>query len=338
MKIGILRLPHQNARYYESTRDLMHSELEIMLKGMDLDVQDMAYETIEDLELLTFVCESMTEALKDCLNRVSNAFVVFECHGDMLKPIIGKKQTYFKEDLSSILKYQGKTNEDFTKMMINIGVFSSKFAKDFQSDLMVFDPMCGRGTTLYESLILGYNASGIEVKKGEILELNKYLLRYLKYNRLKHAHSHQNIVLGSKKHGVKYSLETANDNGAYKKGDIRTLQYAIGDTREANLYYKKNSFHTMVTDLPYGVQHVGRGKEAPEGLSDILDQAMPEWHKLLKPGGTLVIAYNAMTLKRDVMVKLMAKHNFKVMNEPPYDAMEHWVEQAVSRDIIVGMK
>lgn len=333
MKLGILRLPHQNARYYESTRDLLIAEVKIIL-GQDLSLQ---YEYIEGLELLTFEID-FNQNIKEKLNRVSNAFVVFEIIDKMLKPIIGHKSTYFNTDLSSILKYQGKTNEDFTKMMINIGIFSSRFAKEFDQDLKVFDPMCGRGTSLYESLILGYHASGIEVQKNEILELNKYLLRYLKYNRLKHHHSHQTIIDQGKKTGVKYTLETSSNNDAYKAGNKRSLQYAIGDTRQANLYYKKNSFHTMVTDLPYGVQHVGRNKGQMEDLAKIIDEALPEWHKLLKAGGSLVIAFNAMTLKREVLVTLLNKHQFKVLNKGLYLEMEHWVEQAVSRDLIVAIK
>lgn len=334
MKIGVLRLPHQNARYYEATRELLVNEVNIIF-NQDIN---STYETINELELLTFEMV-YSEKIKSKLNRISNAFVIFEITEDnLLKPLIGKRSTFFNEDLSSILKYQGKTNEDFTKMMINVGIFSSEFSSQFDETLRIFDPMCGRGTTLYESLILGYHASGIEVQKNEILELNKYLLRYLKFNRLKHHHAHQNIVFKGKKSGVKYTLETSTDNDQYKAGNKRTLQYAIGDTRQANLFYKKNSFHTMITDLPYGVQHVGRNKEQMEDLSTIIDGALDEWYKLLKKGGTIVIAFNAMTLKRDVLVGLLSKHNFKPLNEGPYLNMEHWVEQAVSRDIIVGLK
>jgi tRNA G10 N-methylase Trm11 len=270
--------------------------------------------------------------------QLSSNYILFEIHGDLLKPLNGSKSPYFKKDLSSILKYSGKTNEDFTAMMINVGIFSSAFANDFQAPLQILDPMCGRGTTLYQGLIMGYNVSGIEINPKDCEEIDKYLKRYLKFHKYKHESSHQTIVVNKKKQGTKYTIETANTVENYKKKDRRKIQFASGNTLNVNDYYKKDSFHVIATDIPYGVQHSASSKEKFVDMEKLLGQAAFAWHKVLKKGGTVVISYNNFTLSKDSLKAIFEKAGYKTLTQPPYDGFEHWVEQAVNRDIFVAQK
>jgi LysM repeat protein len=338
MKYGILRYPHQNARYFEATKHLLVSELRVMMAALKIEATLGDYERISGVELYCFEIDDLTERALTALLQLSANYILFEIHGNMLKPLNESKCPYFNKDLSSILKYSGKTNEDFTGMMINVGIFSSKFAKDFKTPLQILDPMCGRGTTLYQGLIMGYNVSGIEINAKECEEINNYLKRYLKYNKYKHEASHQTIVIDKKKKGKKYTIETADTTENYKKKNRRRIQFASGNTLDANDYYKKDSFHVIATDIPYGVQHSGTSKDNFIDMEKLLGQAAFAWHKVLKRGGAVVISYNNFTLKKDVLCQLFEKAGYTPLVDAPYDGFEHWVEQAVNRDLFVAIK
>ncbi len=338
MKYGILRYPHQNARYFDATKNLLVNEFKVMMEALAIDVDGQGYETLSGIELFCFELETLSETTLKALLQLSSNHILFEIHGDLLKPLNETKVPYFKTDLSSILKYSGKTNEDFTGMMINVGIFSSKFAKAFDTPLQILDPMCGRGTTLYQGLIMGYNVSGIEINPRECDEIDKYLKRYLRFHKYKHDASHQTIVVDKKKKGKKYTIETANTIENFKAKDRRKIQYASGNTLDINDYYKKDSFHVIATDIPYGVQHSGTSKDTFVDIEKLLGEAAFAWHKVLKKGGTVVISYNNFTLKKETLQKLFEAAGYTALMKAPYDGFEHWVEQAVNRDIFVARK
>ncbi|MCK8058674.1 MULTISPECIES: TRM11 family methyltransferase [unclassified Fusibacter] len=338
MKYAILRKPHQNVRYFEAIKTLMVNEVIITAKGLKAQISVPVYESIGGLELLTFTCDELTPEFQSALGRVSSNLILFEVVGELLRPVMDGLKTYFPEDLSRILKYNGKTNEDFTSLMLTVAVMSSDFAGEFDQKLSILDPMCGRGTTLYESLIRGYDSAGVEQDKQAVSEVDKYLKRYLKYGKYKHEASHQTIHLSGTKNGTKYTIETADSAEHFKAKDRRTVQFASGDTAEVNKFYKKNSFHSVLTDLPYGVQHKGGERGVWVDLTQTLKKAGPEWFKMLRRGGTLVIAYNTYHLKRSELDPIFEAAGFTALNTGVYANFEHWVEQAVNRDILVYKK
>lgn len=338
MKYGLLPMPHPNARYQEATRHLLINELEITFKGIGFAFDKMAYETFSGLTLLTFESEPLKQDVLALVERLSAYQALFSCHDDCLRPLGGVWQPYFPKDLPAILKYSGKTNEAFTHLMIQVAIMSGGFAGQASDQLMVLDPMCGKGTTLFQSMVLGYDCAGIEQDPQAIHGLDTYLKRYLKHDHYKHATEHQTILFEGKKIGVKHTLKTANDVSAYKAGDTLTVQYAQGDTTYANVFYKKNSFHALVTDLPYGVQHKGGLKGQMTSMPALLKSAAPAWKKVLKPGGVIVIAYNTHHFDRLEVDEVFIKEGFKCLKEDVYGRFEHWVEQAVNRDLLVYLK
>jgi len=337
MKYGILRYPHQNKRYFDSTSELLVNEFNITAEALDMPFENVKYEIIGGVELLTFETETLTGTHLEAVHRLSAGFVLFRFENGAMIPMNEGKSTYFKKDISSILKYSGKTNEDFTGMMINVGIFSSKFAKSFEGPLNILDPMCGRGTTLYEGLIRGHNVSGVEIKKAECQEIDKFLKRYLKFHKYKHDSAHQTIHTKDGK-GMKYTIETANTIENYKAKDRRRIQFANGNTLFANDFYKKDSFHVIVTDVPYGVQHQGASKSKPIDMLQLLSDASHAWKKVLKKGGTVVISYNAYTLDKVKLQEAFENAGYDVLTEGVYGNFEHWVEQAVNRDVFVARK
>jgi len=332
MTFGILRYPHQNQRYYEASAIFVENELTLILENLKQPHKCLGYKLYGGLSLYTFEMARPDAKVWQALYRMSTAMAFFEIEGDCLKPHLEGRSTYFKDDLASILKYSGKTNEHFTALMINAGVFSSAFATSFDTPLTIFDPMSGKGTTLFQALIKGYHSMGVEKDKNACVEMNQYFKRYLKYHQYKHEAKHQTIMQAGKNKGTKYTMITADTKEHFKKGETRTVQYSCGDTRDANLYYKKNVAHVMVADLPYGVQHGGMA------LMKVLSEAAKPWFQMLKKGGALVIAYNTHQMKREELATCYEAAGFKICSEGVYNQFEHWVEQAVNRDLLIVTK
>lgn len=340
MKYGILLYPHPNKRYFEAMKPLCVNELKIMTQCLHEQVSNINYEEIEGLELLTFESGELSHEDKGVINSMSSKQAVFEIKTDgCLKPVRFSDKYYFKEDMSNILKYKGKTNEVFTDMMINIGVFSSAYAENFNEPLNILDPMCSKGTTLYQSLIKGYNAYGIDIDKKDVEEATSFIKRYFEFHHYKYNVKKDTIICHGKKGGTKFSYETADSAENYKKEDRRKILIANGNTIAiSDIYPKKETFHSIITDLPYGVQHASENSSQIIRIEDLLRDALKGWYKVLKTGGTIVLAYNTFTLKRTDISEILCQHGFRVLNEEPYNNFEHWVEQAVNRDIIVAIK
>ncbi len=54
MKFGVLRYPHANKRYFDSTRMLLKCEFEIIVNAVGIQVTNMGYEAIGGVELFCF--------------------------------------------------------------------------------------------------------------------------------------------------------------------------------------------------------------------------------------------------------------------------------------------
>ena len=89
----------------------------------------------------------------------------------------------------------------------------------------------------------------------------------------------------------------------------------------------------MVTDAPYGVQKGTAGRQ--DSIGGTIAAALPGWHSVLKPGGVLAISFNTHVTKRDALIRLMEKAGFEAVQT---ENLEHWVEQAISRDVILARK
>jgi len=120
----------------------------------------------------------------DILDKISElSFVlgIFEKKNELLKPIAKTNIEFVNNNISSLLKYSGKTNEYFTKLMINIAANLI----DKNENINLLDPICGKGTSLYEGLIKGYNCYGIEIASKVVEEIFIFLKKFLEKERYK---------------------------------------------------------------------------------------------------------------------------------------------------------
>ena len=69
-----------------------------------------------------------------------------------------------------------------------------------------------------------------------------------------------------------------------------------------------------------------------------MERALPAWYQALLPGCAAAVAFNTYTLRRDRFADIAQKAGFEIAGAPLYDNFEHWVEQAVNRDVLVLLR
>ena len=271
---------------------------------------------------------------------VSTALALFELRGELLAPVALHRLDRFDDDLLTILKYQGKTNELFTKLLLNVTVLSSAAAPRMLTDrLRVLDPMCGRGTTLNQTLMYGWHAAGVDVDERDVDAYAAFLPTWLKRKRLKHTASTAKLRRDGRTLGRRFQAELAVDKEAWAAGETLTVTVDHADTAEAPHIFRAGSFDAVVTDAPYGVQHGSRtGQQLRRSPVELLTDVVPGWVELLRPGGAMGIAINTRVGSRADVLAVLAGSGLEPLDSEPYRRFEHRVDQAIVRDIVVAVK
>lgn len=297
-------------------------------------------ETIAGVEYVLFDGEPDAEDLRRVAD-VSTAFALFERpDAASFRPVPLHRLACLDDDLLSILKYRGKTNELFTKLLLNVTVLASARAGRMLTDrLRVLDPMCGRGTTVNQALVYGWHAAGIDEDTADFEAYAAFLPRWLKDKRLKHTASTARLRRDGHTLGRRLDVELATDKQAWAEGDTITASVALADTRRAAEVFAAGTFDAVVTDAPYGVQHGSRsGAALRRSPRDLLAEALPGWARLLRPGGAAGIAVNVHTCPRSDALALLADAGLEPRDTPAYRGFEHRVDRAIVRDLVVGVK
>ena len=345
-KYAILTNPGHNRIYFETSKKLAILELSIVLSNCDLEINQVKDEYISDVFYITFLSsEELEEKTVANLSRLSFLYALFEIKeidsSLYLKPICKPDIEYINSSISSILKYTGKTNEIFTRMLINVGLFSSKFSDNTAGEINILDPIAGKGTTLYEGLIFGHNSYGIEISDKVALESYHYMKRFLEREKFKHTLKTEKVNKPPYK-CVKYSFDISKTKDDLKNKNIKNWTMVSGNSMYADKYYKKNFFHLIVGDLPYGVQHGNVTNEKDSRLTrnpkELVGSCIKGWSSVLKSQGVLVLAWNSFLLSREEFAELLENNGFSVFNDDVYQNFEHRVDQAIRRDVIVAKK
>ena len=332
MKCAFLLYPHQNVRYRQSLLTIAAAELSMTLAALGRGGEVRPVE-MGGAAFLTFDCDHLTQRDVRMLSELASVYVMFTMEDAQMVPMESAHPNYIGEDLPALLKYKGKTNEMFTDAMITMALASSAFMPVHDSQLIVCDPMAGRGTTMMLALRRGYHGVGIEIGKADVKECCDYMTRYLEYHRIKHKRSELSLTVRGKCGGRETKFVLSDTAEHFKDGDTRTLRMICGDTRDAAALLKPQSVHLMVTDIPYGVQKGTAGRQ--DSIGGTLAAALPGWQEVLKPGGALAMSFNTYVTRRADLVRLCERVGLEVIDTPP---LEHWVEQAVSRDVILARK
>ncbi|WP_104481693.1 SAM-dependent methyltransferase [Actinokineospora auranticolor] len=337
----LLVRPALNRVYAESSVDLMAAELAVfsdrLLGGR---VRDIAPVRLSGVPYLGFTCPDLGPDDAARLANLSSAYALFERRGDLLAPVELTPLDKFDDDLVTIQKYPGKTNEHFTKLLLNLAVVSSASAQDMLTRrLRVLDPMCGRGTTLNQALTYGYDTAGIDVDGKDFDAYAQFIQTWLKRKRVKHQADTTRVRRDGKVIARRFQASIGVTKESYKAGDALDLDYVNADTTEANRFHRAGTFDVIATDAPYGVQHGSRATGAlHRGPLELIRAAIGGWVGLLRPGGALAISWNTNVVPRASLVDALAAANLEPLDEGPYLGFSHRVDQAIVRDIVVARK
>ncbi len=204
------------------------------------------------------------------LSNLSSAFALFEIVDDdaHLVPVPLTPVAHLDDDLLTIQRYKGKTNEQFTKLLFNVTLAASAHASDWpERRLRILDPVCGRGTSLNQGLVYGFDVDGIEIDRTAYDAYHTFLVTWLKDKRYKHQVHTMPLRRDAKVVGRRIEVVFARDKDEYKADDVQRVRLVNDDTTQAGEHYRKPVFDAVVADLPYGVQHASRAaaRHAPAG-------------------------------------------------------------------------
>ncbi len=341
-RYALLVLPSANRVYTGASAALTLAELEVFnLAVLGGRLSEASGQAIGGVPYVTFAADRIDDRDAAFLANLSSAYALFAVEGDLLRPVTLHTLDRFDDDLITIPRYQGKTNEQFTKLLLNVTLLSSAFAPAMlDRQFAVLDPLCGRGTTLNQALMYGFDAAGIDLDQKDFEAYAAFIQAWLKRKRIKHHAESGPVrrnrqVLGRR---LRISLAAARDD--YRAGVTQHLDVVNADTTRALEIFRPASFDLIVADAPYGVQHGSR--TAARGLSrspvDLLAEAAPVWASLLRGGGACGIAWNTMVARRDAAAAILAGAGLEPLESGPYLAFQHRVDQAIVRDIIVARK
>ncbi len=342
----LLQNPGHNWVYYTSSDKLAFAELSLASVRLSVPANDIQIKTIENIRYLSLeTAATLNEKDIDLLSRLSFVFAVFQLEDSsgtsMLRPIAKSNFAYMDPKISSVQKYKGKTNELFTRLMISVGIMSMDF--DYQQKISMLDPVAGRGTTLFEGSVHGFDLYGIELDGKAVHEAAVFFRKYLEAERIKHKQSKRQVAGKSRSEAIMMQqFEYALSKEDFKSPEkIKKLGLVHGNTADADQYFRKNQFHLIVGDLPYGVQHgntTGRAKSFTRNPSELLHECLPAWKTVLKPGGAVVIAWNSFLASPKKLAAIFTELGFEVKTEAPYNQFEHMVDHSIKRDVLVALK
>jgi len=376
---AILYNPGHNRVYFETSLALSESEFKIVSGGLSARCEHARPERIGGVNYLTFQTDAeLSRTDIDILYGLSFAYAVFGVvkidgrdgeNGDdggprvysesgldggppvyndsgfdgeppvYLAPVGKTAEPFVDESIGVILKYTGKTNELFTRMMLNIARGSGSPGRNAR----LLDPVAGKGTTLYEGLIKGFDVYGVEIDGDVVNEACNFVKRFLENAKYKYEFSSIRVSGENRSFtALRSTFVTAKTKEDHKKKNHRTIEFVAGSSVHADKYYIKNFFDMIAGDLPYGVQHGNVTKRKQSSLTrnpaELLGACLPAWAAVLRPGGTMVLAWNANVLPRGAMEALFQNVGLTVKNDAVYLGFGHRVDQSIYRDIIVAVK
>src|SRR3984885_6728990 len=364
-RYAFLILPSHNRVYADAAPSLARAELAVLSAALPdgaISEESVAETVIGGVPYVTFEAGELSRRDADLLSNLLSLYALFEVagplgaespDGELLRPVPLRRLDRFDDDLLTIVKYQGKTNEQFTKLLLNVTLASSAFAGAPETRrLCVLDPRCGRGTTLNQALMYGFDAYGADIDARDVEAYAVFIQRWLKDKRLKHRADFSPVRRDHKVVARRLTAEFAASKDEYKAGDVQRLEVVEADTSRVGEFFRPATADRVVADLPYGVQHGSHGSGRAGGRErpgdggrtlarsplDLLQAAAPAWARVLRPGGALGISWNTHVARREDAAGALAAAGLQVLADGPSRAFRHRVDQAITRDVLVARK
>ena len=321
----ILLAPAANRVYAAAASVLVAAELQILLGGRSAEPTTLSG--------VTYLAVSGDESDLTQIGQLSAGYAVFERVGEHLRPVEVPRTDRFEEDLVSIPKYSGKTNEQFTRLLTNITL--ARVERLPSRRISILDPLCGRGTTLSTGLILGHDVAGVDSDTKAVEAYASFLKTYLRRKRLKHSAELTPVRREGRSIGRRLDVHVTPADG----GEPQNLTVFTGDTRQSAALFGKRRFDAIVADAPYGVVHGSdAGTKRDRSAAGLLAAALPVWVTQLRSGGALGLAWNALGVRREALVELAVEAGLEPLDEGPFRCFAHRVDSSIQRDVLVATK
>ena len=332
----ILLAPSANRVYASEANRLVAAELKVLLGARDHPTIEPV--TLAGIGYLALGAGTLDEHIVSALGRLSGFYAAFQRSEDRLLPIEVATPDLFDDDLVTIPKYPGKTNEQFTRLLINITLASMR--RPSSGPVSMLDPLCGRGTTLSTAMMWGRHAAGVEAELKAVEAYAAYLRTYFRRKRLKHSVELSPVRREGKIIGKRLEAEVIPAGRERPVG----LTVFSGDTRQSAALYGKRRFDAVLADAPYGVVHGsqtdvrGASGKRDRSAAGLISEALPVWARQLKTGGALGLSWNAIGLRRERLLELVTDAGLEPLDFGPYRDFEHRVDSSIRRDIVVAIK
>ena len=332
-----------NRVYGEASFGLAAAELGVL----DEHVLGHVIEGVERIELggvgyLGVDCGDRTldDEAVGVLSNLSVLHALFVVEGEVLRPLDVRPVQRHDDDVITIQRYAGKTNEALTHLLVNLAlaVAPQGFARMQRGDAVrLLDPACGRGTTLNRGIVYGLDAVGVEHDQRDLEAYSGFLLGWLQDKRLKHEVQRATLRKGrpSPAHRTTVTYGSRKDRTTHRIVDL-----VHDDTAALRDHIAARSIDLVVCDLPYGVQH---GSTPAAGIlqrspDELLAAALPAWRDALRPGGGVALAWNLRTLPRATLAARLADAGLELCVPADDERFVHRVDRSIQRDVVVARR
>jgi SAM-dependent methyltransferase len=337
-RYALLLAPSANRVYADQAGRLSRAELAAFSPVLSAPPTEIAETVIGGVSYLAFEAGLSARDVA-FLSNLSAAYALFELvDGGLLRPVELTPLARYDSDLITIPKYAGKTNEQFTKLVLNLTLLASASApRMLDGHLTVCDPLCGRGTTLNQALMYGFDAIGVELDGKDLDAYNLFLRTYLKRKRLKHTAELVPVRRAGRRAARRLEVTLAPSKEDHRAGAVQKVTVLQADTTQLDGLLRGNCADVLVADLPYGVAH--GSYDDGGGLSrrplDLLERAVPQWLALLRPGGAIGLSWNTKVAKRELAEDILLAGGLEIVR---YEDLSHRVDQGIERDVVVARK
>jgi hypothetical protein len=296
------------------------------LGGVDYVVFDCGDRTLDDFEV-------------EVISNLSSLHALFAVRDGLLEPIRVVPRLEQDDDITTIQRYSGKTNELFTRLLVNVTLAADEdgFGRLLRGEpLRLLDPLCGRGTSLNQAVVYGLDAYGIEIDRRDVEAYEHFILTWLKDKRIKHRVERAKLRRGRPTPAARLQITY----GPEVHGRRRRIEVVNDDTMNAPDHVKERSADVIVADLPYGVQHENRpgGGRVSRSPEELLHRALPVWRRLLRGNGAIGLSWNIRTLGRPRLVELLVDAGFQPCRDEADTSFLHRVDRAITRDLVVARR
>jgi SAM-dependent methyltransferase len=340
-RYALLLKANANRVYGESTFALATAELAALAPSLGNALGPGERSTIGGVDyLLCDAVDALDVAQVRVVSNLSSLHALFEVDGEgRFVPVLITPLQVLDEDLVTIQRYAGKTNEAFTHLLVNLALASGGDAMTrllAGERLRLLDPACGRGTSLNRAVRYGMDAFGIDIDQRAIDAHRAFFTTWLKDKRLKHTVEQARMRKGrpTPAQRVTFTYGAGKDVHSH-----RVVEVVHDDTVRSGDHFAARSMDLIVCDLPYGVQHGSRPEPGAleRGPERLLEAALPVWLELLRPGAGAAFAWNRRVLARPRLRALAEVAGFTVL-APESDDFVHKVDRSITRDVLLAVR